>query len=77
MSECPQNCAGKGCSSQSAETMTPILFNGFKGSGSEITQGVPERLNQSIQDVKLLWYFHIRIWGSIRIVMNIKSGESW
>jgi len=47
----------------------------FKGSGSDKVQGVPARSNQSIREVQLLSYFCIRIWRSMRVIADIKSGK--
>jgi len=54
-----------------------ILSKAFKGSGSESELWVPARSNQFVREVQWLSYSHIRIWGSMWVLADIKSGKSW
>jgi len=52
-----------------------MLSKAFKGSGSDSVQCVPARSNQFVQEVQSLSYFCIRVWGSVRVSLDIKSGK--
>jgi len=52
-----------------------MLSKAFKGSGSDSVQCVPARSNQFVREVQLLSYFCIRVWGSVRVISDIKSGK--
>jgi len=52
-----------------------MLSKAFKGSGSDSVQCVPARSNQFVREVQLLSYLCIRVWGSVRVISDIKSGK--
>ena len=52
-----------------------MLSKAFSGSGSDKVQEVPARSNQFVQEVQLLSYFCIRIWRSVGVISDIKSGR--
>jgi len=58
-------------------SMALILSKGFNGSGSEMRQGVPARSNKFVYEVQLLLYVSIQIWGSMWVLMDIKSVKLW
>jgi hypothetical protein len=62
-------------SSTSIVNSSPMLSKAFRGSGSDKMQDIPARSNQFVRDVQLLSYFYIRIWRSVGVVMDIKSGK--
>jgi len=64
-------------SSTSVFNNPSMLSKVFKGSGSEKEQSVPARSNQFVWEVQLLSYSHIRIWGSMCVLADMKSGKSW
>jgi len=53
------------------------LSKAFNGSGSDNEQYLLARSNQFVQDVQLLSFFCIQIWGSMYLRMDIKSGKLW
>jgi hypothetical protein len=68
--------ASRGSSSKDAVSIASILSTAFNGFGSKTRQGIPARSNQFIREVQLLSYWCIRIWRSMGVLTDFKSGMS-
>jgi len=64
-------------SSTSVFNNPAMLSKAFKGSGSDKEHSVPARSNQFARQVQLLSYCPIRLWGSMWVLADIVSGNSW